>query len=187
MASVPAAHRALADKIDGFDLAVRGRRASDMECKAGCSSCCRDQLTVNDVEASLLREGASLLTHAAMDRLELRVDGNVESSPCLFLEDDGRCAVYASRPMVCRTQGLPLRYAEGVIPVAAIFGRTAKGEAITWCPLNFTLRAPEARDTLDAELVDHMVSRSNHEAGGDPHRRTSLLELAREAIGGRTR
>lgn len=31
---------------------------------------------------------------------------------CAFLDDEGSCRVYAHRPYVCRTQGLPLRWLE---------------------------------------------------------------------------
>jgi hypothetical protein len=181
---VPPAHRALAAKIDAFDGAVRARRAADMRCREGCSACCGEQLTVCDVEAALVREGASALAEDARDRLRARIDALGVGSPCVFLDDGGRCAVYASRPMVCRTQGLPLRYPEGVIPVEAIFSRArGKGDALTWCPLNFTEQAPRPEDVLDAERVDTMVALSNREAGGDPERRTSLADLAREVAG----
>lgn len=33
--------------------------------------------------------------------------------PCPMLDDDGRCAIYDDRPLVCRLIGLPLRTAEG--------------------------------------------------------------------------
>lgn len=178
---ITAAHRALAAKIDAFDEDVRARRSDDMQCKPGCSSCCRDQLTVSDIEASLLREGTAALDGPAKARLGARVEAFIASAPCLFLEDDGSCAVYASRPMVCRTQGLPLRYPEGVIPRAAIFDRTLGGEPITWCPLNFILRPPAPSDVLDAGRIDQMVALSNRDAGGDAMHRTSMLTLAREA------
>jgi hypothetical protein len=32
---------------------------------------------------------------------------------CAFLDDGGGCRIYAQRPYVCRTQGLPLRWIEG--------------------------------------------------------------------------
>lgn len=34
-------------------------------------------------------------------------------APCPMLDDDGRCAIYEDRPLVCRLIGLPLRTAEG--------------------------------------------------------------------------
>ena len=183
LTEVPTAHRALVAKIDAFDRTVRARRSADMMCRPGCSACCGAQLTVSDVEAALLREGTASLDDASVARLGARVAVLAAASPCMFLEADGRCAVYASRPLVCRTQGLPLRYPEGVIPAQAVFSRIrATDDAVTWCPLNFTARAPSAEDVIDAERVDTMLALSNRDAGGDPERRTALADLAREGV-----
>lgn len=48
-----------------------------------------------------------LLVDAATDRLE--------DDPCPALDEDGRCLVYASRPMVCRLTGLGLMTPEGEV------------------------------------------------------------------------
>jgi hypothetical protein len=98
-----------------------------------------------------------------------------------MLEEDGRCAIYPHRPLVCRTQGLPLRYPEGVIPALAVLARGRDGgDPITWCPLNFREHPPDAGDVLDAERVDAMLALSDREAGGRPGARTSLRALAAE-------
>ena len=48
-----------------------------------------------------------------------------------MLELDGRCAVYAHRPLVCRTQGYALRYPAGFMPEAAeILIREFRSKAI---------------------------------------------------------
>jgi len=58
---------------------------------------------------------------------------------------ESRCSVYESRPLICRTQGLPL--------LIQIEGGADEGEAeVDFCPLNFT--APGAVDDLDG---DHLV------------------------------
>ncbi len=181
--SVPLPHRALVAKVDAFDVTVRERRAAEMECRAGCSACCGQQLSVCDVEAALLREGIATLDDAARERLAVRLESLVPESACVFLDLGGRCAVYASRPLVCRTQGLPLRYPNGVIPVSAVFLRQRELAAeVTWCPLNFRSSAPNAPDVLDAARVDAMLALSNRDAGGDAERRTSLSDLAREGL-----
>lgn len=48
---------------------------------------------------------------------------------CAFLDERGACRVYAARPFVCRTQGLPFRW----------IGETDAGELVEFrdiCPLN---------------------------------------------------
>lgn len=177
-----AAHRALLAKVDAFERAARARRAESMACRAGCSACCHAKLTVCDVEAEIVREGLGALDAPARAALAARVGRSPDR--CVMLEDDGRCAVYASRPLVCRTQGLALRYPEGTIPVEAVLARGRGGaDALTWCPLNFQDAPPRSEDVLDAERVDAMLALSNRDAGGDPGRRTSLDVLAEEALG----
>ncbi len=72
-------------------------------CGLGCARCCQDELTVFEVEAELIQH------HHA----ELLRRGHPHSpGACAFLDDEGGCRVYAQRPYVCRTQGLPLRWLE---------------------------------------------------------------------------
>lgn len=177
--NVPAFHRALVARVDAFERAVRARRAADVACRAGCSACCRTQLTVCDVEAALVREGIAALDAASRARIAAR-GAAPDPDRCAFLEDDGRCAIYEVRPLVCRTHGLPLRYPDGMIPAEAVLARAA-GDPVTWCPLNFTARGPAAQDVLDAARLDAMLAVSNRAAGGDPERRTALAALARQA------
>ena len=69
----------------------------------GCSGCGRDDLTVFELEASLIRG-----VHA-----ELIESGSPHPpGACAFLDGEGSCRIYAQRPYVCRTQGLPLRWLE---------------------------------------------------------------------------
>lgn len=75
--------------------------AERLRCRAGCSDCCSDGLTVFAIEAALIVERhASLLAEGAPHA----------EGACAFLDDEGRCRIYAERPYVCRTQGLPLRW-----------------------------------------------------------------------------
>jgi Fe-S-cluster containining protein len=80
--------------------AVHGER---LLCGRGCSACCRDGLTVFDVEAAnIRRRGAALLASGAPG----------PEGACAFLGRDGECRIYDARPYVCRTQGYPLRWVE---------------------------------------------------------------------------
>jgi len=72
-----------------------------LHCTRGCSGCCVDDLTVFEVEAAPIRA-----RHAA-----LLADGAPHAAgACAFLDPAGACRIYAERPYVCRTQGLPLRW-----------------------------------------------------------------------------
>ncbi len=87
--------------------AVAGRlylvHAARTACRKGCSSCCVDGLTVFEVEAEPIRR-----RHAAL----LREGTPHAAGACAFLDEEGACRIYAERPYVCRTQGLPLRWLE---------------------------------------------------------------------------
>jgi hypothetical protein len=74
-----------------------------LRCGRGCASCCVDGLTVFELEAERIRRAHPRLLH----------EGEPHSAgACALLGPDGSCRVYAERPYVCRTQGLPLRWLE---------------------------------------------------------------------------
>lgn len=118
-----------------------------------------------------------------------RVDAANEDAPerCVMLEDDGRCAVYASRPLVCRSQGLALAYPSDVVPVEAVRAR-AGDKALVWCPLNFTTRPPTGADVLDAGRLDEALAVLNRASVGtrDPLTRWALRDLVSAAARERT-
>jgi Fe-S-cluster containining protein len=74
----------------------------------------------------------------AREVIEREADGDAVACPLLV---DDVCSIYESRPLICRTQGLPLL-------IEADDGRPE----IDYCPLNFT--DDGARDDLDE---DHLV------------------------------
>ncbi|RMG12496.1 MAG: YkgJ family cysteine cluster protein [Planctomycetota bacterium] len=98
LASVRALHAA----VDRAARPLLAAHAERLACRRGCSDCCRDGLTVFEVEA--LR-----LLHDAREALDA---GPGPEGACAFLDEEGACRAYAARPYVCRTQGLPLRWLE---------------------------------------------------------------------------
>jgi len=76
---------------------------SRLRCQRGCAACCVDGITVFQVEAeNIQRHHADLLAGGTPH----------PAGACAFLDADGACRIYAHRPYVCRTQGLPLRWTE---------------------------------------------------------------------------
>jgi hypothetical protein len=177
-------YRALVDKVDAFGAKVHAERDADMQCAPGCAACCDVALTVCATEAAPIREAVAALPLDARARLAARaVALEGRDGPCVMLED-GRCVVYAARPLVCRTQGLPLAYPPGFVPVEAVRGRDARGHDLTWCPLNFRDDTPRPDDVLDAGRVDEMLALVDRlgearDDGADDDGRVALLALAR--------
>lgn len=96
---VERAHAAV-DQLVAPVVAAHGPR---LRCRSGCSACCSDGLSVFAIEAALIeRHHRELLVRGAPGG----------EGACAFLDDDGACRIYAQRPYVCRTQGLPLRWLE---------------------------------------------------------------------------
>jgi hypothetical protein len=181
-----ASYRALRDKVDAFAAAVHERRAADLACRRGCAGCCRVELSLCAVEAAAVRAHLESLPQEQRGALRARAKGPPsDAAPrCVMLGDDDACGIYAARPLVCRTQGLPLRYPAELIPEASVRGRV-QGGAVTWCPLNFTAaaeRPPAAAEVLDAERVDQALALINRAyaapQGEDPLARTPLRDLA---------
>lgn len=74
-----------------------------LQCQRGCHACCADGLTVFALEAAQIAEHHRELLESG----EPGAEGG-----CAFLDRQGACRIYAHRPYVCRTQGLPLRWLE---------------------------------------------------------------------------
>jgi Fe-S-cluster containining protein len=92
-----------------------------------------DGITVFSVEAERIRR-----RHGEL------LAGGAPHAPgaCAFLDEEGSCRIYADRPYVCRTQGLPLRWLEesGEEPGADIVERR------DICPLNAESLPPSSLD-----------------------------------------
>ena len=92
-----------------------GRLAGRITCRPGCSSCCM-AFSVLPLEAALLQRGLPVEPAAGPPR----------GDECALL-GHGLCSVYSLRPVICRTQGLPLAYVD----------ETLAQIDVSACPLNF--------------------------------------------------
>jgi hypothetical protein len=88
-------------EVDRAADPLRTIHAVRLHCRRGCCDCCVDGLTVFEIEAERIRRcHAELLSQGAPH----------PPGGCAFLDESGSCRIYADRPYVCRTQGLPLRW-----------------------------------------------------------------------------
>jgi len=90
-------------EIDRKVVRLEKNHSERINCKAGCASCCVDELTVFEIEAENIKQNYSELLLTAEP---------AEKGKCAFLDKEGKCRVYNHRPYVCRTQGLPLSWIE---------------------------------------------------------------------------
>jgi len=153
-------HRVI-DELTSPIIAGQGAR---LACQAGCAGCCSDDLTVFVVEAALIEH------HHA----ELLASGvAAKAGACAFLDDAGACRIYAHRPYVCRTQGLPLLWLDQDEDGSPI-------EARDVCPLNAD--GPPLEELAVEEcwtlgpIEDRLAARQRAEDGGEG-RRVALRSL----------
>ena len=144
--------------------------AATISCGPGCSSCCL-AFSVLPIEAACVQEAIASLDRASRERLDRN---RAKGDACCPLLIDDLCAIYAARPVICRTQGLPLVYVD------------AEREAIevSACPLNFSddfAFAP--KHLLFMDEFNAILSELNRawcrKQGLAPTRRIPLREIAR--------
>lgn len=172
----------LVAKVDGFFARVSGRHAGEMQCSSGCHDCCEVRLTVTGVEAEVVGRGVAELAPEERAELVARARGAVTggaraSGSCVALDSAGRCSIYAVRPLVCRSHGVPLRMAPdrpGGLPV------------VDACSRNFTALAggPAGADgdcILDQGTLSTVLlaidSAHARQAGRPPGQRFDLAEI----------
>lgn len=113
---------------------LQQRLQSFIVCGPGCSSCCR--------KFSVLSLEAALMTGSAGSSADLSGTGQF----CGFLADN-RCSIYPRRPIICRTQGLPIGYLD----------EAHEHIEVSACPLNFP--TTHQFDYEDLLLLDAFNSR----------------------------
>ncbi len=141
-----ALYRLFLSDVDNMTARLSAFYARHLVCRVGCSSCCQQDLTLFEVEAAAIHEAIQALGPEICAKVKQQAvdvqkrEQRGESPACPLLIED-RCAIYKSRPLICRTQGLPL-----------LFTAEDGQREVDFCPLNFT--AHHATDDLDEE---HLV------------------------------
>jgi Fe-S-cluster containining protein len=139
-------YRQLIEQVDELTAKLSVHYASHLVCRAGCSGCCHHHLSVFAVEAEAVREAIVALPNQIRGVIEqqarevIKREAACEPVACPLLVEN-RCSIYEARPLICRTQGLPL-----------LLEAEDGAQEVDFCPLNFT--TPEAIDVLDE---NHLV------------------------------
>jgi uncharacterized protein len=169
-----ALYRQLRERVDRFSAGVEAQLAATLACRPGCDSCCRLE-TVFPLEADAVYQALRQLPTALLEELSARPEAGDASCPLLHA---GRCAIYAERPLICRTHGLPLLLEQD--------GATR----IDHCPRNFAgLTSLPGSLVLQLESVNQPLAALNQlflqqappgwELSGE---RIRLAELLRRAL-----
>ena len=139
----------LVAKVDDHSRRSAERLAGRLNCGPGCTDCCR-HISVFPVEAVGLALALQDLPADRIEALRRRAGTAEPDGACPLLDPDGRCALYAARPLICRTQGLPLLI------------RRQKSEQITGCPRNDLASSPiPAEAIIDLERLNEILATVN--------------------------
>jgi hypothetical protein len=135
----------LRQRLDRLVESIVARYPDQILCRPGCASCCVGGLTLCAVEAAALGEGLGLdrdRVHLQAGQPPLRTDGQ-----CAFLDGDALCLVHAHRPLICRSQGMPLLYPDR--------------EGVLTCELNFKSLAPHHTAVVHMENLETALFATN--------------------------
>lgn len=112
-------YKILLNKINQQTAALEKLHKNHLKCRNGCDLCCID-FSILPVEFYFI------LSELKKKNIEPGFVENPENETCVFLKK-GSCTIYEQRPVMCRTHGLPLLYAND------------DGEwELSACELNFT-------------------------------------------------
>lgn len=139
----------LTKELDELSEKITNHFGKDViTCKKGCHSCCVN-LTLMPVEFYAIKE---LLDKDGIDFENVDFDS---SKPCGFLKN-GSCQIYKYRPVICRTQGLPL-----------IFRDENDNWTVSYCELNFTETGKtysfDAENTLNLDMLNYKLALLNEQ------------------------
>lgn len=110
----------LRNEIDNRAQELTQMHSNYMRCKEGCSSCC-ERISVFPLEFYFIQNQLQAINF----EYPVRKFNRIRKS-CVFLKNK-RCLIYSHRPIICRTQGLPLMYES----------LNGKGYEVSYCSLNF--------------------------------------------------
>jgi len=158
----------LRTRVDRFVESVFARYSEQIACCPGCRQCCCGGLTLVLVEAVILGKALGIeveRVHLQAGQPPLREDGR-----CVLLDGDNRCMIYQNRPLICRTQGMPLKYPDAEVSV---------------CDLNFVGLEPHHSAVFDMDSLETALFAANldycQHMGLHPMSRVAIDRLAQLA------
>ena len=165
----------LQDNSSNFFAEFQKKHGQNMQCRSGCSSCCYVDLSIFEGEAQIIIDWAANLPENQKTNVlnALQSQEGVwkkntlgkKNKPCPFLINN-TCSVYEVRPIICRTQGMPLQYKISDV-------KNQVQLAVDVCPLNFSTEntLPDRAQWLDLDRLNSLQSiAENHFQKNRTHR-----------------
>jgi Fe-S-cluster containining protein len=103
-------YKLLTARVDALCKAIAATLGDKITCSAGCSSCCTS-ITIFPVEAAAMREALEKLPEQQAEEIRHYVSIHADDERCPLLLHH-HCMLYDSRPVICRTHGLPIIYTD---------------------------------------------------------------------------
>ena len=131
----------LVERADELCRRITAEFGAHIACRAGCDGCCR-HLSLFPVEGVALAVALGELPAAEADCIRDHALSSSPDGPCPLLVDNC-CLLYAARPLICRTHGLPLL-------TTADNGT----RSIDFCPANFqSIESLPGTAVIDADRL----------------------------------
>lgn len=106
-------YQQLLERVDKSCRYIQERYADQIACRKGCAgNCCRIHLSIFAIEALALAHAFKKLPRDLAYHIRKKAVNTTGFGPCPTpcpLLEDGACLMYASRLVICRTHGLPMR------------------------------------------------------------------------------
>ena len=132
-------YNSLIEKLNNYEMKLLQKYGGSINCKKGCSDCCILE-SVFSIEAYMIY---SYLLEAKI--IPIVYTSNKKKDKCIFLKDK-TCAIYNTRPVICRTHGYPVLI----------------DERIDMCPKNFNdIQSIASEVILDLENVNNVIASIN--------------------------
>lgn len=134
-------------KVQDFEARLSPEVRARSVCREGCARCCYTDISVFSLEAKFIIDWFAALPQQTRRELIERWESSEAPGACVFLREES-CTIYEARPLICRTQGLPLSYKED-------------GEAyLDICPLNDQmLEVVKGTEILNLDLLNTILAR----------------------------
>lgn len=152
----------LQENASNFFDKVFSKNSAQMSCSTGCSKCCYTDISIFDVEADLIRDYFKGLGVTQKEDLKRLWTSKNNEGACSFLYEE-KCSIYSARPIICRTQGVPLHL--------------STENVLDYCPLNFKDGNPDKNDWLNLERLNTMLSFAANSAGRENRIRLKKLKI----------